>query len=716
MRKSYKKTYRKMRRVQREVESGKRGFSKIALIFILCGAASAIIIVSVAAFLLTKDKKVKNEIKTDTTVSMSTGADIPYVEMLFEDGNVYNRLTGYQSDTFSKEDKGYSLTILPSDLNQKLLISEKRDEVKGISYQVRDLNTGDLIEETEVEEIIETGGLTEAVLNIKNLVNVRQEYNLQIRLERHNSPSLIYNTRIESLEEPDAVREAVIFADEFIKRSLTDADTEYIESLIDTQASTESFNYAKTDYTSPASLIMWSGLSPQKEERAIPSLLSIREGEAKISSSYPISVQGQNGRRERIVVNDLFTISLLSEDERDQESLLLDFDRKAFETISGDNFKIKENIVPFGFQADESMKRMSSENGQYVCFVNGGSLWQIYSGTGVAATGFTRIFSFEGESGGEETEARDMTPVITFDEKGDIKDCDGGFGINVISVKDSGDVTFSVYGTFPEGVHAGESGIAVYEFSFSDQELAEVLFVKTSKDMETMRDFAAESYLNAYGEMYVTVDGVDTRINVKDYSRETVTGKSADGRVLYSDDASVMAYSSKNTSVPGLSDRIEFFDRDEGALAGIDASKGEDLCLIGFIGDDPVYGVAEEGAFESTVGGVRSFYKKIVIADKTGAEKMTYDRENEYYTDVILKGGSLEFVTAKKEGEGFITGENAGVVANNAVEEDAFVLFFESSDERRKEMYGSFARGANDGDNVRYITEYKYNKGNTVEL
>ena len=716
MRKSYKKTYRKMRRVQREVESGKRGFSKIALIFILCGAASAIIIVSVAAFLLTKDKKVKNEIKTDTTVSMSTGADIPYVEMLFEDGNVYNRLTGYQSDTFSKEDKGYSLTILPSDLNQKLLISEKRDEVKGISYQVRDLNTGDLIEETEVEEIIETGGLTEAVLNIKNLVNVRQEYNLQIRLERHNSPSLIYNTRIESLEEPDAVREAVIFADEFIKRSLTDADTEYIESLIDTQASTESFNYAKTDYTSPASLIMWSGLSPQKEERAIPSLLSIREGEAKISSSYPISVQGQNGRRERIVVNDLFTISLLSEDERDQESLLLDFDRKAFETISGDNFKIKENKVPFGFQADESMKRMSSENGQYVCFVNGGSLWQIYSGTGVAATGFTRIFSFEGETGGEETEARDMTPVITFDGKGDIKDCDGGFGINVISVKDSGDVTFSVYGTFPEGVHAGESGIAVYEFSFSDQELAEVLFVKTSKDMETMRDFAAESYLNAYGEMYVTVDGVDTRINVKDYSRETVTGKSADGRILYSDDASVMAYSSKNTSVPGLSDRIEFFDRDEGALAGIDASKGEDLCLIGFIGDDPVYGVAEEGAFESTVGGVRSFYKKIVIADKTGAEKMTYDRENEYYTDVILKGGSLEFVTAKKEGEGFITGENAGVVANNAVEEDAFVLFFESSDERRKEMYGSFARGANDGDNVRYITEYKYNKGNTVEL
>ena len=716
MRKSYKKTYRKMRQVQREVGSGKRGFSKIALIFILCGVAAGIIIAAVAAHLLTKDRKTKNEVRTDTTVSMSTGADIPYIEMLFEDGSVYNRLTGYQSDTFSREDKGYSLTILPSDLRQKLLISENFDEVKGITYQVRDLNTGDLLEETQVEEIIETGGLTEAVLNIKNLVTVRQEYNLQIRLERHNSPALIYNTRIESLEKPDAVREAVLFADEFIKRGITDNDTEYIENLIDTQTSTESFNYAKTDYSSPASLIMWSGLSPKTEERAIPSLLSIREGEAKISSSYPISVQGQNGKRERVVVNDLFTISLLDEDDRASSSPLLDFDRKAFETVSGSNFKIKENKVPFGFQADESMNRMNSENGQHFCFVNGGSLWQIYSGTGVATTGFTRIFSFEGEAEGEPAETRDTTSVITYNANGDIADCDGGFGINIISVKDTGDVTFAVYGTFPDGVHAGESGIGVYEFNFAGQELSEILFVKTSKDMASMRDFAAESYLNEYGEMYVTVDGADTCINVKDYSRETVTGKSADGRILYSEDASVMAYSQKSTSIPGLSDRIEIFDRDEGNLTGISAEKGEDISILGFIGDDMVYGVMDEGNHESTVGGIRSYFKKIIISDKTGAEKLTYEKDGELYTDVVIRGGSIEFLTAKKEGDGFVTGEKAGVVANNAEEEESFVLFFESSDERRKELYGSFVRGANDGDNVRFITEYKYNKGNTVEL
>ena len=715
MRKNYNKTYRKMRRVHKEFHSGKRGISKAALIFILCGAAAAVAAVSVAGFLLTREKKTGNEIKTDSVVSMSTGADIPYIEMLFEDGSVYNRLTGYQSDTFSKEDKGYSLTILPSDLRLKLLISENYDEVKGVTYQVRDMNTGDLLEETEVEEIIETGGLTEAILNIKDLINVRQEYNLQIRLERHNSPALIYNTRIESLEEPDSVREAVIFADDLIKRSISDTGTEYIESLLDTQTSTESFNYAKTDINSPASLIMWSGLSPKTEERAIPSLLSIREGEAKITASYPISVQGQNGRRERVVVNDLFTVSLLSGDE-DSESPLLDFDRKAFETISGDNFKIKDNKMPFGFQADESMDRMSSDSGQYVCFVNGGSLWQIYSGTGVAATGFTRIFSFENMAEGEKTEVRDVTPVITFDENGNIRNCDGGFGINMIAVKDNGDVTFAVYGTFPDGVHAGESGIAVYEFSFEKQELAEVLFVKTSKDMATMRDFAAESYLNGYGEMYVTVDGADTRINVNDYGMETVTGKAADGIVYYSGDASVMAYSAGAKTVPGLTDRIEIFDRDEGVLTGIDAEKGEDISLIGFIGDDPVYGVINEGDYDSTVGGVRNYYKKIVISDKTGAEKMTYARDNEFYTDVVLKGDGLEFVTARKEGDGFVTGESAGVVANNAAEEEPFILFFESSDERRKELYGSFARGANDGNNVRFVTEYKYNKGNTVEL
>ena len=129
-----------------------------------------------------------------------------------------------------------------------------------------------------------------------------------------------------------------------------------------------------------------------------------------------------------------------------------------------------------------------------------------------------------------------------------------------------------------------------------------------------------------------------------------------------------------------------------------------------------VYGVMDEGNHESTVGGIRSYFKKIIISDKTGAEKLTYEKDGELYTDVVIRGGSIEFLTAKKEGDGFVTGEKAGVVANNAEEEESFVLFFESSDERRKELYGSFVRGANDGDNVRFITEYKYNKGNTVEL
>ena len=216
--------------------------------------------------------------------------------------------------------------------------------------------------------------------------------------------------------------------------------------------------------------------------------------------------------------------------------------------------------------------------------------------------------------------------------------------------------------------------------------------------------------------MYVTVDGADEKINVSDYSRETVTGKSADGKVFYSEDASVMAYSVKNAAVPGMSDRLEFFDRDEGLLNGVSAAQGTDLKLIGFIGDDVVYGVAGESDYESAVSGVRSFFNKLVIADKAGNEIKSREAEGEFYTDVGISGGTLEFTSAKKEGEVFVTGERSGIVANNVYEDQPFVLHFESSDERRKELFGSFTRGANDGRDVTVVKEYEYNSGNTVVL
>ena len=537
MRKSYRKTYRKMRRVQKGIEARKKGFPKATLIFILCAVAAGIITAVALGNYFAGKKKTVNEVHTNTTVAMGGDTQVPYVEMLTEDGAVYNRLSGYSSETFSKEDKGYPLTVLPGDLRQKILISEAFDNVESVSYQVRDLGTGDLTEESEAQDITETGGLTEAVLNIKDLINVRNEYNLQIKLKCKDRPAIIYNTRIESLGEPEDVKAALTFADEFIKRSISDDDTEYTEQYLTTMSSTDSFNYALTDITSPASLVMWKGLDPENAQRPVPSLISADDTKCVFSASYPITVDGTGGSRERVIVNDLLTVGYADEDGSETECYLSDFRRKAYESLSGNNLKLTDATIPFGFQADDVMPHLSSGNGQYVCFVNGGNLWRACSGTGRDKTGFIRLFSFEGES----KDVSDVTPVITPGDEGEIETCESGFGINIISVKDSGDVTFAIYGLFPAGVHAGESGISIMEYDDASGRLSEVIFVKAAKNMQDMREVAARSFLNDYGEMYITVAGEDIRVNVNDYSKETVTGKAADDKVYYSEQAEVLA-------------------------------------------------------------------------------------------------------------------------------------------------------------------------------
>ena len=105
-----------------------------------------------------------------------------------------------------------------------------------------------------------------------------------------------------------------------------------------------------------------------------------------------------------------------------------------------------------------------------------------------------------------------------------------------------------------------------------------------------------------------------------------------------------------------------------------------------------------------------------MIADKSGNEIKCYGEADELYSDVAIHGGTLEFTKVKRDNGSFLSGERTGIVANNLYEDEPFVLYYESSDERRKELFGSFVRGANDGDRVTLLTEYEYNSGNTVEM
>ena len=108
MSRGYKKTYKKIKRVQRETEYRRKGFPKRTLYLVLGIVGGAVAAAIIAGNLLVANKKEETNIETDSNIQMGGVSRIPYIDMLTEHDTIYNRLTGYASKNFSKDDIGYT--------------------------------------------------------------------------------------------------------------------------------------------------------------------------------------------------------------------------------------------------------------------------------------------------------------------------------------------------------------------------------------------------------------------------------------------------------------------------------------------------------------------------------------------------------------------------------------------------------------------------------
>ncbi len=723
MSRDYQKTYRKIKRVQRETEYRRKGFPKRTLYLVMGIVGGAVVAAVIAGNVMVGNKKEETNIDTDSNIQMGGVSRIPYIDMLTGHDTIYNRLTGYASKNFSKDDTGYTYAYLPSDRRQKIYISVTPDEIERLSFQIRDPDNGVLVEENDVTEISEAGGKTVAVITVKDLINTGHIYNMQIKLElKDQSTAILYNTRIADTQ-GDQIDKEIRYINEFTGKIFDESQTEFISKETYATESAEASNYAYADINSATSLIMWKGVSAQILEQPVPSVIKADRDTVVITQSYPVSYKGADEKEERVIVNEAFTLEregALEEEEETQETKeevygprLISYERKAYETLDSDDLRITEERFCMGLQADERVQCMSSKTGQYICFVNGGNLWRVCSGTGTENGGFVRLFSFKGDDGVK----TDITELIDVTDEGKIKSARGRNGIRVLEVTDDGDATFAVYGAFPSGKHEGESGIGVYRYYAKEKKLKEAVFVKTDRNLEGMRQLVSECYLNDYGELYLTSDSQLKRINIRDYTSETMTRKAINDICSHSDDNSKFAYATADYGGAGLALELTTYDCDDGASRTI--REGDDgLQLIGYMGNDLVYGVAEVGDIERDTGGTKVYLKKIIIADKDGNEVKSYEKEGEYFSDVYIENATVAFTCYKKKDDGGFVKTDTNRLVTREEGDGGCLLKFDATDTRRRVLYMYFTKGANDstGEDAVLLEDYEYMDGNIVEI
>lgn len=693
MSRGYRKTYRKMKSVYKNVELERRPFPKPLLILIICAAAFVAVFFAVRALVsFVEEKKLPTLVQE--TGSLNEGGSGAKIYMKSPGGKLYNPLTGNKAADFLKDERGNTLVPLSGDRKQTVFISASKDDIRQLSYQIRNAATGELTEETIVENLNSVEGGTEATLQIKDLLNENRQYNLQLKLEMQDGPVSLYNTTVELMG--DVWADEKLAYVEMITGLLYDSTkSEEVSEIFYSLSDTDGTNFAKAGYNSIASVLMWEGLSPETMEPPVPSIVKVDEDSTKITQSYLLELTASEDDKSRVIVNEAFSVKMTNSGD----VKLVNYDRSAYETLK--NPQAREGSISLGFQADDNVNITVSENENYSAFINGGNLWLVAAGRDSEKSKFTRVFSLEKEDG----TITFKTGKTAVNDEGNITGIEGEYGINILSLDNEGNVKFTVYGTFPGGFRSGETGIGVYTYSKETQELSELLFIPETGEFSSLKKASRESYLNDKGEFFTVKEGTLYRINTADWQVSEIASAQKEKRYAVSEKGSAFAAEGK--------EKIITYDCDNNALKEISKDPDEEIYLVGYSGENLVYC---RGKSENESPDGKKYMDEIRVIDKEGNEKISYKEEGVYYSDVSVYETGVKYKEYSKEAEGsFKEIKDGRIVAKEEENKNPFTLVFETEAGKRKQLKLYFDKRINsdDGEPV-IIKECKYMTGSDI--
>ena len=418
----------------------KKGLRK-ALILIL-----VFILAAAAVFFITR-----GEDEEETIYDGMTEASLPVVYTLYN-GEKINRLYGY-TETMKEEYMRENMTPLGYDGQMTITVDCYENAFLGLKYEVRDADSGRLIEATEVTDWTseERKGQAEGEqvtvrLPIQKLIEEGKEYLLRICLTTDQHGMINYYTRVVYNSRFHA-QEMIDFVAYFSERTFDPKEKQEglseLGTYIEPNRSGDNSTLAHIDIHSNHRMLTWMNLEPERITEQLVEIRQMSESIGTLRLTYQIRATGDTGLREVYDVEENFVIRWSQ-----LRFYLLAYERNVNQHFEGDTNRIEGGIVDLGVVEDGATQLKTSASGEYTIFTAGGELWS-YNGKVNEAV---KIFSFRNG--------------VSEDVRTDHNDHD----FQIIQVKDDGDVSFMVYGYMNSGSHEGQVAMVFYQYDSSERD------------------------------------------------------------------------------------------------------------------------------------------------------------------------------------------------------------------------------------------------------
>lgn len=623
---------------------------KIFLLFLIFIGAVAVV------FLLSH-----REEPVETVVMEREDAILPVVEA--QVGNSYiNLMHGYTAEMITRYMRD-TVTPLPEDRRLRLRITADGDAVEAIRYEIRSLDTTELVENTELtswEEPEDGSSEIEVTLPIQNLLEQDKEYQLQIILQTKAYEKVVYYTRVilsDSLQTVDMIKFIKDFHDKTMDISKASGMAAYLKTTTDTSGS-----LGKVTLNSSYASLLWNYLEPKELSESRIYLTDINSSIGTFRMESRVSFTGKDEREHICNVQEIFTVQVSN-----GYWFVLNYERTANEELTIDSVQAENKRISLGIVEDDSVRVMNSSGGTCQAFIHSGQLW-LNKGQESEKGSLIQVFSF----------AQDTPDVRADYDEHDIK---------LVSVDDDGNVTFILYGYMNSGSHEGEVGLVFYSYNAETNYLEEIFYLPFDRSYAILKEEVGQlAYVNSSDLFYLMLNGKIYAIDFAGKEYMTVVENISDDTLVINADSSVIAWEEKREKA-GAS-QIQILYLEDGHQNTVTADDGEYLRAAGFIDEDLVVGKIKQSDYDLYSRYTDYPMYALEVIDSKGETAATYQKDGILITGTTLDKGSVILTRSKISGNSLIETSGDALIENvNQTTAEEELLITGKSEEGYKQWY-----------------------------
>ena len=561
---------------------------------------------------------------------------LPYVYMLMGEKKI-NPLHGYYQEMSGSVVRD-SIAALPEDRKLVLFAVLKKNSIEAAFYDIRSLDGSELIEKDSKAELEKTSEGVKITLPIQNLIQEGKEYQLRLRLDMGEN-SVYYYTRI-LLGKEKMAEEMLNLGESFTRKTFSKSEAKSLSTYLESEDTMDNSDLSHVNLHSSFQQITWgeSGMSLDgdieislKELSGIMGLIQLR---------YATKAEDKEGNTRRFYNEDNFVMRYDS-----QRIYLMDFDRRTTEIFDTQNFRFQEKSLLLGVDSAEQMQSQCSGNKEYYAFSKGNALYRLNS-EGI----LTRIFTYLTEENNR--------------FRGDFL----SHGIRLMDVKDNGDVDFLVYGYISRGRHEGYTGIVFYTYDNSDNTVVENFFLPLQENKEELEEsLRSLSYYAGNKMFYLYYGGTVYGIDTNSFEVLTLASSLKEGELSSSEGGQYLAYDEKNGESE-LSSTVVLKNLKLDRTRNI-SEENKLFSVIGFIENDLIIGVQDKalGTEWNPQGEIP--VEEIRIIGPNQNEKLSYKKENLYFSNFSISENQLSFDEYSHSENGYSYAGKDSILSNKVEEE-----------------------------------------------